>query len=72
MYNSHEYLLYESWVIWSQNTKVMAKKQISMQGVTQNSTDVSCNHPNSFYVVSNCFKIHYDIWIIIQEFLHKT
>jgi len=26
--------------------KIMAKKQINMQGVTQNRTSVSCNHPN--------------------------
>jgi len=39
-----KYLLYIPWVIWSQNTKVMAKKQISMQGVTQNRTGLSCNH----------------------------
>jgi len=47
VYNSHEYLCYESWVIWnnwSQNAKVTAKKQSNMKGVTQNSTSVSCNH----------------------------
>jgi len=43
--NSHEYLAYKSWVIWSQNTKVMAQKQISIQSVMQNSTSVSCNYP---------------------------
>jgi len=45
VYNNHEYLPYRSWVIWSQNSKIMAKKQISMQCVSQNRTSVSCNHP---------------------------
>jgi len=45
VYNCHEYLLYKSCVIWSQNIEVMAKKYISMQSVTQNRTCVSCNHP---------------------------
>jgi len=40
---------YESWVIWSQNTKVMAKKQINLQDVTQNSVGVSYNHQR-FYL----------------------
>jgi len=33
-----------------QNAKVMAKKLISTERVTENSTSVSCNHPN-FYLV---------------------
>jgi len=43
--NCHEYLACESWVIWSQKTKIMAKKQIRTQYVTQNSTSVFCKHP---------------------------
>jgi len=48
--NSYEYLAYKSWIIWNQNTKVMAKKQISMQNVMQNSTSVSYNHPLVEYI----------------------
>jgi len=62
--NSHEYLAYKSWVIWSQNTKVMAKKQISMQGVKQNSKSVSCNHP-----IQQChIKIQ---WVFFISFIIK-
>jgi len=45
----------------------MAKKQISVQGVTQNITSVSCNHPNEPNAKTNkciskcvdCDYIHY-------------
>jgi len=45
VYNSDEYLTYKSSAIWTQHAKVMAKKQISMQDVMQNSTGISCIHP---------------------------
>jgi len=48
VYNSHEYLPYKSWAIWTQNAKVMAKKQIRMHGMTGNSTGVSCIHPSVY------------------------
>jgi len=47
MYNSYKYIAHEFHVVSSKNAKVMAKKQISMQCVTENSTSVSCNDPRA-------------------------
>jgi len=44
-YNIYDYVAFEFWVICSPNTKVMAKKLISIQKVRQNRIGVSCNHP---------------------------
>jgi len=49
VYNSHECLNYKFLVIWSQNAKVLAKKQISTLCVAQNNIGVSCNHPSKLY-----------------------
>jgi len=43
VYNSHKHLIHEFQVISRQNAKVMAKKLISMQRMTENSTSVFCN-----------------------------